>query len=89
MNEPCSDPVVERVVALLRSRSATGLRKYGVTLADSKLSRADFLRHLHEELLDAANYVQALRDLEASVTSLGLETPPSPPAPPKGYPPGW
>ena len=36
-----------------------GLEKYGVTLAREDLSHADWLRHLQEELLDGAGYIEA------------------------------
>jgi len=51
------DPIVEKVIERLRSRSKIGIKKYGTTLDKSK---DDFLEHLLEELLDAANYVQKL-----------------------------
>jgi hypothetical protein len=72
------DPVVERVVERLRSRSVVGTRKYGVTLDRSRARTPEFLQHLLEELLDAANYVQKLIDLHDQA-----------PASKKGYPPGW
>lgn len=74
------DPVVERVVAKLRSRSKVGVAKYGVTLASSPDGTARMLQHLLEELLDAANYVQKLIDLGTQVVpTKGVN----------GYPPGW
>ena len=60
MNEPCPDQTVERVVARLRSRSRTGVAKYGTTLAGAGLTQPQLLRHLQEELLDAANYIEQL-----------------------------
>ena len=56
----CQDPTVERVVARLRSRSRTGVQKYGTTLANAGLSQDQLLRHLQEELLDAANYIEQI-----------------------------
>lgn len=58
ISEPCQDPVIELNVALLRSRSNVGVFKYGVTLADSKLTQAQYLRHALEEALDLANYLR-------------------------------
>ena len=60
MKEPCPDSTVERVVARLRSRSRTGVAKYGTTLAGAGLTQGHLLRHLQEELLDAANYIEQL-----------------------------
>lgn len=86
MTPPCPDPVVERVVARLRSRSAVGVRKYNSTLASSSLSNLAFLRHLLEELLDAANYTQTLIDREGD-PAVPSDAPA--PTPKTGYPPGW
>lgn len=68
-NTPCLDPIVEDVVAMLRRRSMAGKAKYGVTLHESQQSFDEFLVHLQEELLDAANYVQKLRDLHSRLRS--------------------
>ena len=54
-----TDPIVEKNVALLRSRSAVGIAKYGVTLERDDLELIDWLRHALEEVLDQANYLQA------------------------------
>ncbi|WP_177412362.1 MULTISPECIES: hypothetical protein [Pseudomonas] len=53
------DQNVERNRQLLLDRSLTGLKKYGVTTERGDLSLNEWLQHLLEELLDAANYVQA------------------------------
>lgn len=57
-----TDPVVLAVIAKLDARSAAGKIKYGTDLSRTDLSGLDWLRHLQEELLDAANYVQRLID---------------------------
>lgn len=54
------DGVVEANRQLLLERSVTGIRKYGVTLAAANLQPAQLVQHLLEELLDGANYAQAL-----------------------------
>lgn len=54
------DPVVETNRKLLLDRSRTGIEKYRTTLADSGLTHRQLLQHLLEELLDAANYTQAI-----------------------------
>lgn len=64
-----TDPVVEANRALLLERSQAGIAKYGVTLAGANLNRAQLLRHLLEELLDAGNYVQAELMREQAVLS--------------------
>lgn len=53
------DLVVEANRALLLNRSNVGIRKYGVTLSDARLSERDLLVHALEESLDLANYLQA------------------------------
>jgi hypothetical protein len=53
-----TDPVVEQVRDLLLKRSTLGIAKYGTTLDANPLLLLEWLRHLQEELLDAANYVQ-------------------------------
>lgn len=53
-----TDPVVEQVRAKLLARSEVGVGKYGTTLADNPLLLVEWLTHLQEELMDAANYVQ-------------------------------
>jgi hypothetical protein len=56
----CPDPIVEAVRTRLLARSLIGIEKYDTNLMRSDLSRADWLRHLQEELLDAALYVERL-----------------------------
>ena len=58
--ESCKDPIIEAVVARLRSRSEVGLAKYGVTLADSPESTLAFIRHAQAEAMDQINYLEVL-----------------------------
>ena len=53
------DKNVEKNRELLLQRSIVGLKKYGVTTDNNSLSLRDWLQHTLEELLDAANYIQA------------------------------
>lgn len=55
------DPVVEANRAALLQRSNVGIKKYGTMLNRSDLGSTEWLQHLREELLDAVNYVEALR----------------------------
>jgi hypothetical protein len=57
-NQTNPDAVVEANVALLRHRSAVGIKKYGVTLAGANYTRRQILQHALEEALDLANYLQ-------------------------------
>ena len=61
MNE---DLIALRLSVKLSRRAATGLLKYGTSLSDANLSRAQLLTHLQEELLDAASYIEQLLTLE-------------------------
>ena len=55
------DPIIEKVVDQLVSRSDVGLKKYGVTLDGDAGDITTWLQHLQEELLDAANYIEKLK----------------------------
>ena len=56
-----TDKIVEKVVKLFRKRSKRGIEKYGVTLEQNELSNVEWLQHLQEELMDAALYVERLK----------------------------
>lgn len=56
------DANVERNRQMLLDRSVVGLKKYGVTTERTDLNLSQWLQHLLEELLDAANYVQASKN---------------------------
>ena len=55
------DPIIEKVVDQLVSRSDVGLKKYGVTLDGDTGDITTWLQHLQEELWDAANYIEKLK----------------------------
>ncbi len=59
-----ADPVVAKTCALLLSRSALGIAKYGTTLARTDLSRKDWLVHARDEAADMMLYLQRLIDME-------------------------
>ena len=50
----------EQIKADLNRRSLIGIEKYGTTLDKSGLTNVQFFDHAYEELLDAANYMQAI-----------------------------
>ena len=56
------DTIVFKVAALLRSRSDTGIRKYGTTLDRTDLSVKQWIDHAIEESLDHALYLMKLKD---------------------------
>lgn len=56
-----NDPIVQEVVNEFIRRSETGIAKYGTTLKSN--NEDDFLSHLQEECMDAANYLQKLKSI--------------------------
>jgi hypothetical protein len=50
------DTITESVIADLKSRSERGIKKYNTTLDQN--NKDDFMNHLYEELLDAAQYIK-------------------------------
>jgi len=56
----CPDPNVMAVVEGHRTRAAVGMEKYHVDTARKDLTELEWLRHLQEELMDAAVYAQRL-----------------------------
>lgn len=56
-----SNPIIEeRVIAEIRKRRREGLRKYGVGLERTDLTRLEWLQHAKEEALDFALYLERL-----------------------------
>lgn len=55
----CVDNNVEAVRTMLRERAELGLAKLGVTTERTDLGTDDWLRHVQQELMDAAVYIQA------------------------------
>lgn len=56
------DKNVEAIREMLRSRMETGYKKYGVTTERTDIDLLGWLQHLQEELLDAAVYIERLKD---------------------------
>ena len=56
-----TDKVTEAVVAQLRTRAEKGKLKYGTTMERDDLTLMQWLQHLQEELMDAAVYVEKLK----------------------------
>ena len=56
------DPVVQSVVNKFVDRSDVGFAKYGKTLRDDQSDVFTWLNHLQEELMDAALYLQRLKE---------------------------
>ena len=56
------DKNVEAVRRLLWQRMGAGYAKYGTTTERTDIDMLGWLQHLQEELLDAAVYVERLKD---------------------------
>jgi hypothetical protein len=56
------DGIVKRVIDAFKKRSERGLKKYGTTLDRNDLTHVEWLQHLQEELMDAALYIEKLKD---------------------------
>ena len=56
------DKNVEQVKEQLTKRMLTGYKKYGVTTERTDINLLGWLQHLQEELLDAAVYIERLKD---------------------------
>jgi uncharacterized protein YdiU (UPF0061 family) len=56
------DKIILQNVLSLLERSKVGMEKYNVTLEKNNLSSLEWLEHLRQELLDAANYTQTLKE---------------------------
>lgn len=61
-NEMKEDEIVNSVVRQFQERSKIGIKKYGTTLERSDLSLMDWFNHLQQELMDAALYVEKLKN---------------------------
>ena len=54
------DQITKTVISKLIARSQKGVRVYGQSCDRTDLSEAEWLQHLHEELMDATVYAQKL-----------------------------
>jgi hypothetical protein len=52
----------DRVINKIQQRATVGLSKYGVGVDREDINLEGWLNHLQEELMDAAIYVERLRD---------------------------
>ena len=56
-----TDAITEAVVVQLRTRAEKGKEKYGTTMERDDLTFEQWIQHLQEELMDAAVYVEKLK----------------------------
>lgn len=56
-----TDSIVDAVIDKLIDRARAGKRKYNTDLDREDLGLIEWLTHLQEELLDAANYLEKIK----------------------------
>ena len=57
------DPIIQKVVEKIISRSDVGYKKYKVTLEKDDKSINEWLNNIQEELMDAINYIEKLKSV--------------------------
>ncbi len=57
------DIIIDRVIQKFKDRSNVGFKKYGVTLKDDDQPLDTWLTHIQEELMDAVNYIEKVKDV--------------------------
>ena len=62
MNKP-RDIIIEKVIQKFLNRSEVGFKKYGVTLKEDYQPLGKWLTHIQEELMDAVNYIEKVKDV--------------------------
>ena len=62
--EAKKDGIVEKVKNLLDSRSKKGIKEYGTTLEDNPDGFYRWVNELQQELLDAALYLEKIKNLK-------------------------
>jgi hypothetical protein len=71
--EQWKDRNVQRVAETLKDRMEKGYIKYGTTTERNDLNTLQWLQHLQEELLDAAVYIERLKQEYSPQLSLNLD----------------
>ena len=61
--------IEEQVIEQIRKRAEIGEKKYGHTMERNDLTFFEWLQHLQEELMDAACYVEKLKEEHAKISS--------------------
>ena len=57
------DPIIQKVVEKFILRSDVGYNKYKVTLDEDNKSINEWLNNIQEELMDAVNYIEKLKQV--------------------------
>ena len=55
------DTIVESVIEQFKERSNVGIKKYGITLDRTDLTRLEWLQHAQEEAMDLILYLEKLK----------------------------
>ena len=70
-----NDIHVEAVREKLLRRSQAGIEKYGTNLERTDLEELEWLQHLQEELMDAANYAERrMNDIRIKISTSTWKT---------------
>lgn len=57
--------IEKKVIDKINKRAEIGLKKYGITMERTDLTKQQWLNHLQEELLDAVIYIEKLKEYES------------------------
>ena len=60
MIEYKADPIIEKVLNRIKSRADKGIIKYAMSMEENPGDVVYWLRHLQEEMLDGAAYIERL-----------------------------
>ena len=58
------DTIVESVIEQFKQRSNVGIKKYGVTLDRTDLSRLEWLNHAQQEAMDLILYLEKIKQYD-------------------------
>jgi len=67
------DNITNQVIEDLKSRAERGYKKYNTTLGEN--NKDDYMNHLYEELLDAAQYIKKEQSIIPDIQNLIYDTP--------------
>jgi hypothetical protein len=71
--EKPKDVITTSVMQDLKARANKGYKKYNTTLGEN--NKDDFMNHLYEELLDAAQYIKKEQSIIPEIQNLIINTP--------------
>ena len=71
---PTEDPVVNNVINKFITRSAEGMKKYGLTMRANPLDFMAWAQHAQEEAMDFILYIERLREEYIKERTHGFDT---------------